>query len=245
MYQRLVCFPSSSIKEERACKRSCSVDCEDDCLCATSSLLIVLISNVICSWCLFLAVIAKEISFPLFTHLCASQSVMVEMSGVEFSWKYRRSLEFICLCISGSFRRNGFNLQVLVIFLESGNVRVIMIGWWSDRDIGSIVACERSDRSVWDRNKQSILEYFWCGKEKMYSLWLSGMWCATCRVRFWNWILICHSTQYGSVEVAVEESNNGISGTLKSPPKISMPSWKVDKRSHIFLKKVTWCLFGQ
>lgn len=45
--------------------------------------------------------------------------------------------------------------------------------------------------------------------------------------------------------VPVDESIVGFSGTLKSPPKITIPSWKVERRSQIFLKNVTWCSFGQ
>lgn len=47
------------------------------------------------------------------------------------------------------------------------------------------------------------------------------------------------------MEVPVEESRQGFSGTLKSPPNIKMPVWKDESKSQIFRRKETWWSFGQ
>lgn len=69
------------------------------------------------------------------------------MSGVELSLKYVLKYVLIlsarCVVNSASFSREELSLQVFVFGVESGKVRVTEIGWWSERYMGSIVACVR------------------------------------------------------------------------------------------------------
>lgn len=76
-------------------------------------------------------------------HLCAFHTVMGEVSWVEFSAKYNWRRERICCREARSFSKEGFNLQDLVMCVDSGSVRVTVIGWWSERNIGFIDACVR------------------------------------------------------------------------------------------------------
>lgn len=49
---------------------------------------------------------------------------------------------------------------------------------------------------------------------------------------------------YGMVVFPVDVSCKGFRGTLKSPPSISVPSWKGVRAVMTDLKNVTWCLLG-
>lgn len=58
---------------------------------------------------------------------------------------------WILILFSGSVKRDESNLQVLVGRGLSGNDRVIVTGWWSERNMGSIEAFVRCVRSFCER----------------------------------------------------------------------------------------------
>lgn len=183
MYRLLERLPSSSKSKARVCVSSCRVARACVNLWEVSREPIVLMREFMYSWRCFLAFVARAISSPRITHLCASQREVGEISGFEFSVKYCWILVRTWSITRGSLRREGFRRQIFVLELGSGKDKVTVIGWWSDKNIGSMVDCWSRGRSVWERKKKSILEYFWCGAEKRYNPCQRGIKCAMCHVR--------------------------------------------------------------
>lgn len=96
---------------------------------------------------------AKAMSSPLITHLCAAHRVAGEESAVMFSRKYcKRHVVILCEMLR-SVSKELLRLHIGKLVCDVGNVKVMEIGLWSERSMGSIVASVRRVRSYWEMKK--------------------------------------------------------------------------------------------
>lgn len=68
-----------------------------------------------------------------------------------------------------SFKREGLSLQILVVVSFSGSVSDIVIGWWSERNMGSIMAWVSKGRSAGIKKSSQSLSTFDGEQKNKYS----------------------------------------------------------------------------
>lgn len=80
-------------------------------------------------------------------HLWASHWVMWDVSGVSFITKKSLTVTVMLAMYEGFVNSDASSLQMLVLCVCSGNIKVAVMGLWSDRNVGSMVASDKSGRS--------------------------------------------------------------------------------------------------
>lgn len=132
------------------------------------------------------------------------------------------------------------------LIIAVGIFRVMVMGLWSDRIIGSIAALVRKDRPFWVKKKWSILEYLLCGGEKKVKSLSLG--CnvrhVSCSNKSLNCVFMAHRALYASEHNPVDVSREGFMATLKSSPTIRVPEWNVNSCWSVSRKKATCCVLG-
>lgn len=122
---------------------SAKVEAASEALWARSSVLMRVVSLLIRACAALERLAAREMSFPLMTHLCAAHVVVVETSSDVLSAKKCERLVAICCVLLGSVKRELSSLQIWDLDWVVGKVIVMEMGLWSDNTMGSIEAFVR------------------------------------------------------------------------------------------------------